>query len=214
MMSEKRHLPKRNWECRGCEKPKSHQKPHKRAKNLEAQKPRSQEAEKPKSQEAKKPRSQEAKKPKSQEAKKPRSREAEKPRSQEAEKPRSQEAEKPRSQEAEKPRSQEAKKPRSREAKKPRSQEAKKPEAKKNPKKKRKKNPKNVLLLVGGQAGKRFHPRCQNSRSRRRTLGSPLCRQPGDRSRERSGHWTGCTNWEWVTPGPLLWDKRALFFRV
>ena len=75
-----------NWECRGCEKPKSLQEPHKPAKSrksLEAQKPRSQEAEKPRSQEAKKP---EAKKPRSREAKKPRSQEAKKPRSQKARK--------------------------------------------------------------------------------------------------------------------------------
>ena len=132
MMSEKRHLPKRNWECRGCEKPKSHQKPHKPAKGRKAKKPRSREAKKPKSQEAKKPRSQEAKKPRSQEAQKPRSQEAQKPRSREAKKPRSRKAKKPRSREAKKPRSQEAKKPRSQEAK----------SQKKNKKKKTEKNPK------------------------------------------------------------------------
>ena len=70
----KRHLPKRNWECRGCEKPKpkSHQKPHKPAKSRKAQKPRSQKAKKPRSRKAKKPKSQEAK---SQKAKKPKAEE-------------------------------------------------------------------------------------------------------------------------------------------
>ena len=50
-----RHLPKRNWECRGCEKPKpkSHQKSHKPTRSRKAKKPRSQEAKKLKTQEAK-----------------------------------------------------------------------------------------------------------------------------------------------------------------
>ena len=61
--------PKRNWECRGCEKPKpkaTDQKPHKSTRSRKAKKPRSQKAKKPRSRKAKKPRSQKAKKPKSQ----------------------------------------------------------------------------------------------------------------------------------------------------
>ena len=50
----KRHLLERNWECKGCEKPKP--------KSQEAKKPRSQKAKKPKSQEAKQPSSQKRKK--------------------------------------------------------------------------------------------------------------------------------------------------------
>ena len=63
------HLPKRNWECRGCERQKLRSQKAKKPRNLKAKKPRSQKAKKPRSQEAKKPRSQKAKKPRSQEAK-------------------------------------------------------------------------------------------------------------------------------------------------
>ena len=44
MQKPKCHLLERNWECRGCKKPKakSHQKPHKPTKSRKAKKPRSQ----------------------------------------------------------------------------------------------------------------------------------------------------------------------------
>ena len=62
------HLPKRNWECKGCERPKPRSRKAQKLRSQKAKKPRSRKAKKPESQKANKPRSQEAKKPK---AKKP-----------------------------------------------------------------------------------------------------------------------------------------------